>query len=292
MSDKAIKILPPPDPNPVTPKYSPPPGACDGHCHIFGPANRFPYAPDRRYTPQDAGRETLAALHRHLGLTRAVLVQASCHGTDNSAMLDAMEWSKGAWRGVAMVAKNVTDAELAALHKAGVRGVRFNFVAHLGGAPDLKNVEAVIARVTPLGWHIQLHLDAEDIETYRGFLNRLRVPFIIDHMGRVDAKHGLDQKPFRQLLDLLRNELAWVKVSGPERISSGGKPFHDAIPFARALIAAAPDRVLWGTDFPHPNVKVMPNDGELVDLFAKTVEVDAMRRKILVDNPAKLYWAD
>jgi len=291
MAQQGIRILPPPDPNPVKPKYAPPPGACDGHCHIFGPASRFPYAPDRRYTPHDAGRETLAALHRHLGLSRAVLVQASCHGTDNSAMLDAMDWSKGAWHGVAMVTKDVTDMELMTLHAAGARGVRFNFVAHLGGAPDLKNVEAVIARVTPLGWHIQLHLDAEDIETYRGFLNRLRVPFIIDHMGRVEAKHGLDQKPFRQLLDLMKNDLAWVKVSGPERISSAGKPFHDAIPFARALIAAAPDRVLWGTDFPHPNVKVMPNDGELVDLFAKTVEDEPTRKKILVDNPDRLYWA-
>ena len=291
MTQQGIRILPPPDPNPVKPKYAPPPGACDGHCHIFGPASRFPYAPDRRYTPQDAGRETLAALHRRLGLSRAVLVQASCHGTDNSAMLDAMDWSKGAWRGVAMVTKDVTDMELMTLHAAGARGVRFNFVAHLGGAPDLKNVEAVVARVTPLGWHIQLHLDAEDIETYRGFLNRLRVPFIIDHMGRVEAKHGLDQKPFRQLLDLMKNDLAWVKVSGPERISSAGKPFHDAIPFARALIAAAPDRVLWGTDFPHPNVKVMPNDGELVDLFAKTVEDEPTRKKILVDNPDRLYWA-
>ena len=292
MSEKTIKVLPPPDPNPVKPKYTPPPRACDGHCHIFGPASRFPYAPDRRYTPQDAGRETLAALHRHLGLERAILVQASCHGTDNNAMLDALEWSKGRWRGVAMVKKDVTDLELTTLHEAGVRGVRFNFVAHLGGAPDLKNVQAVIARVTPLGWHIQLHLDAEDIETYRDFLKRLRVPFIIDHMGRVEAKHGLDQKPFRHLLELMKNELAWVKVSGPERVSSAGKPFHDAMPFARALIAAAPDRVLWGTDFPHPNVKWMPNDGELVDLFAATVQDDSTRKKILVDNPAGLYWTD
>jgi predicted TIM-barrel fold metal-dependent hydrolase len=292
MAEKTIKTLPPPDPNPVKPRYTPPPRACDGHCHIFGPASRFPYAPDRRYTPQDAGREVLAALHRHLGLERAVLVQASCHGTDNRAMLDAMQWAKGAWRGVAMVTKEVSDLELMALHQAGVRGVRFNFVAHLGGAPDLENVQAVIARVTPLGWHIQLHLDAEDIETYRDFLKGLRVPFIIDHMGRVEARHGLDQKPFRHLLELMKNELAWIKVSGPERISSAGKPFHDAMPFARALVAAAPDRVLWGTDFPHPNVKVMPNDGELVNLFAATVTDDATRRKILVDNPARLYWAE
>ena len=292
MSQNTIRILPPPDPNPVKPKYAPPPRACDGHCHIFGPASRFPYAPERRYTPQDAGRETLAALHRHLGLERAILVQASCHGTNNNAMLDALEWAKGRWRGVAMLKKDVTDLELATLHAAGVRGVRFNFVAHLGGAPDLKNVQAVIARVTPLGWHLQLHLDAEDIETYRGFLESLRVPFIIDHMGRVEASHGLEQKPFRQLLDLMKNELAWIKVSGPERVSSAGKPFHDAMPFARALVAAAPDRVLWGTDFPHPNVRWMPNDGELVDLFAATVPDEATRRKVLVDNPARLYWAD
>jgi len=289
MSQNTIRILPPPDPNPVKPKYTPPPRACDGHCHIFGPASRFPYAPERRYTPQDAGRETLAALHRHLGLERAILVQASCHGTNNNAMLDALEWAKGRWRGVAMVKKDVTDLELTTLHEAGVRGVRFNFVAHLGGAPDLKNVQAVIARVTPLGWHIQLHLDAEDIETYRGFLESLRVPFIIDHMGRVEASHGLEQKPFRQLLDLMKNELAWIKVSGPERVSSAGKPFHDAMPFARALIAAAPDRILWGTDWPHPNVKIMPNDGDLVDLFPLMAPEPELQRRILVDNPARLY---
>jgi 2-pyrone-4,6-dicarboxylate lactonase len=291
MNDPAPRILPPPDPNPVKPKYAPPPGACDGHCHIFGPAARFPYEPKRTYTPVDAPKEKLAALHRHLGLSRAILVQASCHGTDNSAMLDAIAGSKGAWRGVAMVTKDVTDKELARLHDGGVRGVRFNFVAHLGGAPDLKAVESVVGRIVPLGWHLQVHLDAADIDTYRDFLLRLNVPFIVDHMGRVEAGHGLDQKPFRLMLELMRNERAWVKVSGPERVSSAGRPFHDAIPFARALIEAAPDRVLWGTDFPHPNVKWMPNDGELVDLFARTCDDEALRRKILVDNPTTLYWS-
>ena len=286
-----MKSIPAPDPNPVKPKYTPPPGACDAHCHVFGPGDRFPYAPERRYTPPDAPKEKLAALHRHLGLERAVLVQASCHGTDNSAMLDALAHANGAWRGAAMVGSEVTDAELERLHSAGVRCVRFNFVQHLGGAPDLKAVNAVLARVAPLGWHAQLHLDAEDILAYREFLDRLRVPFIIDHMGRVVAAHGLDQKPFRLLLDLIRSELAWIKVSGPERVSSSGKPFHDALPFARALMEAAPDRVLWGTDFPHPNVRVMPNDGELVDLFAAMCDDEGMRRRILVDNPTKLYWS-
>ena len=286
-----MDTIAPPDASPVKPAYRAPPGACDAHCHIFGPARRFPYAATRRYTPPDAPKEMLAALHRHLGLSRAVLVQASCHGTDNRAMLDAIASSSGAWRGVAMVEAKVTDRELEALHAAGVRGVRFNFVAHLGGAPDLNAVDQVLRRVDPLGWHVVLHLDAEDILTYREFLGRLRVPFVIDHMGRVRAAHGLGQKPFRLLLDLMKNELAWVKVSGPERISAGGKPFHDAVPFARALIDAAPDRVLWGTDFPHPNVKVMPNDGELVDLFALFTDDEELRRKVLVDNPARLYWS-
>ena len=183
------------------------------------------------------------------------------------------------------------DAELERLHAAGARGTRFNFVAHLGGAPDLDAVRQVISRIAPLGWHIELHLDAHDIAAYRKFLDALEVPFIIDHMGRVEAAHGLQQAPFKQLLDLLRNDLAWVKVSGGDRISSAGKPYHDAIPFARTLIEAAPDRVLWGTDFPHPNVKVMPNDGELVDLFAVFVDDDALRTKILVENPNTLYWA-
>src|SRR6266849_2351777 len=218
-----METIAPPDASPVKPTYIPPPGACDAHCHIFGPGARFPYAPNRRYTPPDAPEETLAALHRRLGLSRAVLVQARCHGTDNRAMLDAIASSNGAWRGVAMVDPKVTVSELEALHAGGVRGVRFNFVAHLGGAPDLDAVDHVLRRVGPLGWHVVLHLDDEDILTYRDFLQRLRVPFVIDHMGRIQAALGLDQAPFLLLLDVMQNELAWVKVSGSERISAGGK---------------------------------------------------------------------
>jgi 2-pyrone-4,6-dicarboxylate lactonase len=206
-------------------------------------------------------------------------------------MLDAIADSGGAMRGVAMVAPDVTEAELRALHAAGVRAVRFNFVAHLGGAPDLVATARVIERIASLGWHIVLHLDAEDIGTYRAFLDGLRVPFVIDHMGRPPAAHGLDQAPFRALLDIMKNPLAWVKVSGPERISSG-PPFEDAIPFMRALAAAAPDRTLWGTDFPHPNVKWMPNDGALVNIFASACPDPALQRRILVDNPTRLYWND
>ena len=286
-----------PDPNPIKPAYAPPPGACDAHCHIFGPAAKFPYAPERRYTPPDAPKEKLRALHEHLGLARAVLVQASCHGADNSAMLDAIAWSGklepgGAWRGVAMVGDAATERGLEALHAGGVRGVRFNFVRHLGGAPDPRVFERTLAMIKPLAWHVVLHFDAEDIEAHAKMFSRLRVPFVIDHMGRVQAQHGIDQKPFRMLLDLMKNELAWVKLSGPERVSAAGRPFHDAMPFAAALVESAPDRVLWGTDFPHPNVKAMPNDGELVDFFAKVVPDEKLRKRILVDNPARLYWAD
>ena len=287
-----MKTILAPDPHPIKPQYSPPPGACDAHCHVFGPGARFPYAASRSYTPPDAPKEQLAALHKHLGFTRAVLVQASCHGTDNSALVDALEWSRGAWRGVCMVGEDVTDDELKRLNAAGVRGARFNFVAHLGGAPDLKVIEAVAARIAPLGWHLQVHLDAADIGKFRDFLLGLDIPFIVDHMGRVVAKNGLAQEPFRLLLDLMKHERVWVKVSGAERVSSTGKPYADAIPYARALVATAPERVLWGTDYPHPNVKEMPNDGEQVDLFAQTVEDDALRRRVLVDNPTRLYWND
>jgi 2-pyrone-4,6-dicarboxylate lactonase len=292
MPDKTVKILPPPDPNPVKPDYTPPPGACDAHCHVFGPGKRFPYAKERTYEPMDAPKENLAALHKHLGFERAVLVQASCHGTDNSAMLDALSSSKGAWRGVAMVPHTVAQIELQRLHAAGVRGIRYNFVKHLGGGTTpLDVVQGMIARIAPMGWHLQLHLDADNIAEMREFLRKLTLPFIIDHMGRVQARLGMEQPAFRQLLELMKdNQNAWVKISGPERVSASGKPFYDAIPFAQALVKAAPDRVLWGTDYPHPNVRTMPNDGELVNLFAKTVEDDATRKQILVDNPAKLYW--
>jgi len=285
----------PPLPNPTEPKYVPPPLACDAHCHVFGPPERFPYAAERPYTPAEpAPKERLARLHSHLGLSRAVVVQATPHGADNRAVLDAIAASGGAYRGVALVGKEATDRELEALHAGGVRGVRFNFVRHLGGAPDPVFFDRTVHRVKGLGWHAELHFDAGDIGTHRELLRRMPVPYVIDHMGRVKSGGGLDQPPLKWLLELQRDERAWVKVSGGERVSSGGKrPFHDAIPIARAIIEAAPDRVLWGTDWPHPNVpNEMPDDGELVDLFAAFCADDGLRRKVLVDNPARLYWPD
>ena len=285
----------PPLPNPTKPKYAPPPLACDAHCHVFGPPERFPYAVDRPYTPAEpAPKERLAGLHAHLGLSRAVVVQATPHGADNRAVLDAIAASGGAYRGVALVGKDVTDAELEALHAGGVRGVRFNFVRHLGGAPDPAFFDRTVQRTKGLGWHVELHFDAEDIDMHRELLRRMPVPYVIDHMGRVKSHGGLGQPPLKMLLELLRDERAWVKVSGAERVSASGKrPFHDALPIAHAIIEAAPDRVLWGTDWPHPNVpNEMPDDGELVDLFAAFCADEGLRRKVLVDNPARLYWPD
>ena len=283
-----------PDPNPVKPMLLLPPGACDAHCHVFGPAGRFPYSADRSYTPPDAPVENLRRLHAHLGISRAVIVHASCHGTDMDVTLDAIASSNGAYRGVACVEGSVTDAELERLHDGGIRGIRFNFVKHLGGVPDLDEFRRLVGRVKPLGWHIVLHLDAEDILTQHDLLGGIDVPFIIDHMGRVRAGEGLEQRPFQSLLDLYRrNPLAWVKVCGAERVSTGKRPFRDAIPFAAALIAVDPGRILWGTDWPHPNItKDMPNDGELVDLFGEICPDAALRKRILVDNPSRMYWAD
>ncbi|HZA00281.1 MAG TPA: amidohydrolase family protein, partial [Acidimicrobiales bacterium] len=277
------------DPHPPT-AFTPPPGACDAHCHVFGPADRFPFSPDRRYTPPDAGVDDLDRLQARLGLSRAVLVQASCHGTDNTAMVDALRRGRGRYAGVAMVDDAVTDAELDELHEAGVRGARVNFVAHLGGAPDADRLDRTVAQLAPRGWHLVCHFDAADLPAWAGVLDRLPCPFVIDHMARVDAAGGLDQAPFRALLRLLADDRCRVKVSGAERLTAGGAPpYDDVVPYVRELIAAAPDRVLWGTDWPHPNVRHVPDDGDLLDLLADFAPDEATRHRILVDNPARLY---
>ena len=280
-----------PDPNTRRPDFKAPPGACDAHCHIFGPADRYPYAPDRTYTPPDAPLSRFQELQSILGLRRAVLVNASCHGRDNSVIVDAIAQSNGRYRGVANADAGFTERELQTLHTQGFRGVRFNFVKHLGGVPDMDEFRSVLARIQPLGWHVDLHFDAGDLLQFDELLRSLPVPFIIDHMGRVPTSQGLEQAPFKQLLKLLRsNRQCWVKVSGSERISSTGAPFHDAVPFAQALIAVAPERILWGTDWPHPNIaKHMPNDGDLVDLIPLMMPEQAIQQQVLVDNPNRLY---
>ncbi|MEF2072946.1 amidohydrolase family protein [Consotaella aegiceratis] len=278
---------------PKRPDIALPANACDAHCHVFGPAARFPFAPERTYTPVDAPKEKLFALHELLGLKRTVLVQASCHGTDNAAMLDMIAADPEHCRGVAMVKKDVSEAELEALHEGGVRGVRFNFVAHLGKDADFDAIRAIVAKIAPLGWHAVVHFDAEKLETLAPFLKELPVPMVVDHMGRVDASKGLDQPAFQMLCELMDDERFWVKVCGSERISRAGPPFHDAVPFARCLVERFTDRVLWGTDWPHPNIKEnMPDDGALVDLLALIAPTPMLLQALLVDNPTRLYWPE
>lgn len=286
-----MRTCQPPDPNTKAPSFQAPANACDAHCHVFGPAANFPYAADRSYTPPDAPVEELRRVHSILGIDRAVIVQATCHGTDNSATLDAIARSGGKYRGVAMIDGKIGDAELKALDRGGIRGVRFAFARHIGGSPDFGFLREVASRIVGFGWHLVLYLEAEDIIENLEALRSLGIPLVIDHMGRAKTHKGLQQPPFQALLDLFRHEHSiWVKICGAERISTSGPPYLDAVPFARALIEAAPDRVLWGTDWPHPNIDgIMPNDGDLLSLLAKSADDVKVRNGILVDNPHRLY---
>jgi len=283
----------PPDPNTRKPAFKMPPKACDAHCHVFGPAHKFPYSEDTTYTPPDAPREKLKELHDMLGVQRVVIVQASCHGTDNSAMLDAIAHNRENYRGVCIASDEYSDAEFERLHAGGIRGVRYNFVKHLGGTPDLDDMRRVVERVKPMGWHLVIHVDAPDLIEFEDLFASFDLPKVIDHMGRVPTNGGIHQKPFQILLDFMRRDDFWVKVCGSERISQGGPPFYDAIPYAQSLIEVAPDRILWGTDWPHPNIsKFMPNDGDLVDLVPLFARDQTLQQKVLVDNPARLYGFD
>jgi predicted TIM-barrel fold metal-dependent hydrolase len=285
-----VKYCQGPDPKTKAPNFKAAPGACDAHCHVFGPASKFPYAEGRTYTPPDAPFEALQKLHGILGIERAVIVQATCHGTDNSATIDAIQRSQGRYRGVAIVDDTFTESDFEKLHAGGIRGVRFSFARHIGSAPDFGQVQRVVSKFAPLGWHIVLYLEAEDIIENADTLAKLPVPVVIDHMGRVKTQGGVEQPAFKLLLELLRNEDFWVKICGAERISSAGAPYVDAVPFAQALIEAASDRVLWGTDWPHPNIDgVMPNDGDLMNLLALSAPEQKLRDRIMVDNPARLY---
>ncbi len=270
------------------PEFVLPAGTCDTHVHVWGPFDRFPVAKGAPYTPPERTKEDLQALHARLGVERAVIVQTSVYKSDNRAMLDAIATSHGAWRGVAVIDAGFGDAEFATLHDGGVRGVRFNFVKHLGGLPDIALVRRTAERIAAMGWHLVLHLDAANIPEFEDLLRGFALPVVIDHMGRVPVADGPDQVPFRILLDLMKRPNYWVKVSGAERISAEGPPFRDAIPFARRLIEAAPDRTLWGTDWPHPNVRWDPDEADLVDLLPAFGDAAALQR-VLVDNPARLY---
>jgi 2-pyrone-4,6-dicarboxylate lactonase len=286
----SVPTIPPPHPNPRAPSFKLPPGSCDTHCHIFGPDRLYPYVPERPYTPPDAPLEMFRALHDRLGVERAVIVNATPHGRDNRVVTDAIAQSGGRYKGIANVDETFGDRQLRDLAEAGIEGCRFTFLPRLGKMPDMSAFDRIVERIAGLGWHVDLYLPATLIPEFRPRLMSLPVPYVIDHMGVVDASQGLELPGFVALLDLLRDdEKCWVKVSCPERISRTGPPFHDVAPFGRALVEAAPDRVLWGTDWPHPNVPAMPDDGDLVDLVPLYAPDPVIRQKLLVDNPTRLF---
>jgi len=279
-------------PNPKQPAYTVPAGAVDAHCHVFGPASTFPYAPERKYTPVDAPKEKLFALRDHLGFSRNVIVQASCHGKDNAALIDALQAANNNARGVAVVSPDISDEELADMHQAGVRAVRFNFLKRLVD-PAPKPVYARMAeRVAKLGWHVVVYFEEADREELVPFLKSLPITIVIDHMGRPDIKAGIDSPGFKLFLELMEDDKFWVKVGCPERLTINGPPYNDVAPFAKKLVEKAPDRVLWGTDWPHPNMKShLPDDGLLVDRIPVIAPTKNAQKKLLVDNPKLLYWA-
>lgn len=287
---KPIPTIAPPDPNPKIPDFKLPPKSCDTHTHIFGPASNYPFAPNRPYDPPEAPLEAFRALHEKIGVERCVIVNATVHGTDNRVVTDAIAQSGGAYKGIANVNDEMSDKELESLDKAGIRGCRFAFLKRLGGVGDMIRFNRIVHRVADLGWHIDVYFEPGTIGDFAELLSSLPASYVIDHMGTTLAAKGLDDPSFKALLDLqTQDEKCWVKITGLERASAGGRPFHDAVPFAKRLIENAPDRVLWGTDWPHPNVKIMPNDGEIVDLIPLYAPDPAIRQKLLVDNPARLF---
>lgn len=288
--------------DPSRPRFRLPEGAVDAHCHVFGPGDEFPYAPERKYTPCDASKDRLFALRDHLGFTRNVIVQATCHGADNRALADALRASKGMARGVATVRPDVSDEELRELHEAGVRGVRFNFVKRLVDAAPRQDLLDVVERIAPLGWHVVVYFEAPDLPGLRDFFLSIPVPLVVDHMGRPDVTKDPEGPEFEAFLDFLRARPdIWCKVTCPERLTVDGPPaldgereaYRDVVPFARRVVQEFPDRVLWGTDWPHPNLTDhMPDDGLLVDFVPHIAPTRELRHKLLVDNPTRLYWPD
>ena len=281
-------------PHPSQPRFKLPAGAVDAHCHVFGPGAQFPFAPERKYTPCDASKWALWQLRDRLGFTRNVIVQATCHGADNRAVVDALQSSAGRARGVATVRADVSDAELQALHAAGVRGVRFNFVRRLVDVTPREVLDGIARRVAPMGWHVVIYFEAADLPDLYGFLAALPAPLVIDHMGRPDVSKPVDGPEFSMFTRLMRERGdLWCKVTCPERLSISGPPgFDDVVPFARHVVEQFPDRVLWGTDWPHPNLKgYMPDDGILVDYIPRIAPTADLQRRLLVDNPLQLYWA-
>ena len=280
--------------DPSRPRFVPPAGAVDAHCHVFGPMAQFPFSAKAKYLPEDAGPDMLFALRDRLGFSRNVIVQASCHGTDNSATLDAIAKSDGRARGVAVVDPAISDAELENLHQGGIRGVRFNFLKRLvDDAPKDKFLE-VARRIQGLGWHVVVYFEADILEELRSFLDAIPTLIVVDHMGRPDVTQGPDgpdMRVFRALLDS-RDDI-WTKATCPDRLDGSGPPWDAFAQAVRPLVEDYPDRVLWGTDWPHPNMQdAISDDGALVDMIPRIAPTPELQHRLLVDNPARLYWHD
>jgi 2-pyrone-4,6-dicarboxylate lactonase len=280
-------------PNPTKPSFVVPAGSVDAHCHVFGPGDLFPFAPERKYTPCDASREQLFALRDFLGFDKNVVVQATCHGADNSALLDVLEHSDDRARGVVTVKPDIEVAELERMHALGVRGVRFNYVKRLVDPKPDDYYRSIVEKIAPLGWHVVLYFEPADLAAKRDFFASLGVPIVVDHMGRPDVTKPVDGPEFAAYLDFARTADVWTKVSCPDRLTVSGSPLYaDVVPFARTIVEEFPDRVLWGTDWPHPNMKKeMPDDGILVDYVPSIATTPALQEKLLVTNPTTLYWS-
>ena len=280
-------------PEPRKPDFVLPAGAVDAHCHVFGPSPEFPYAPERKYTPCNAGKDKLFALRDYLGFARNVIVQATCHGKDNRALADACRTAGDLARGVASVGADVSREELAEMHEAGVRGVRFNFVKRLVDATPKEVFAGIADRVQEFGWSIVVYFEAADLEELEPFLVKLPGIVVVDHMGRPDVTKGVDHPDFERFIGLMtENENIWTKVTCPERLTVAGTPYDDVVPFYRTIVDRFEDRVLWGTDWPHPNMTShMPDDGALVDYIPRIARTPRQQEKLLVSNPVRLYWA-
>jgi 2-pyrone-4,6-dicarboxylate lactonase len=287
---------------PSIPKFKLPPGAVDAHCHVFGPGDKFPYAQERKYTPCDASSRQLFALRDRLGFTRNVLVQATCHGVDNRALMDACRASASMARGVASVRRSVSDDELQELHDAGIRAVRFNFVKRLVDFTPKEELEEIAARVAALGWHIVVYFEAQDLTELWDFFANLPTVVVVDHMGTPDVSRSVEGPEFSLFRRFMRDHPNIItKVTCPERLSRTGppaldgemEPYRDVVPFARKLVEEFPDRVIWGTDWPHPNLKNhMPDDGLMVNFIPYIAPTTQLQHKLLVSNPMRLYWPE
>lgn len=282
------------DHHPSPPRFALPAGAVDAHCHVFGPSHLFPFASERRYTPTDASKEQLFALRDFLGFERNVIVQATCHGSDNAALIDALLAAKGRARGVATVTPEVSGEELQLLDDAGVRAVRFNYVRRLGDVQPDDYYLRIVEKIAPMGWHVVVYFEASDLLERWDFFSRLETTVVVDHMGRPDVTKSPDGPEFAHFLRFMDdNDNVWSKVSCPDRLSVAGPPYDDAAPFARALVERYPDRVLTGTDWPHPNLRShMPDDGALVDYMGRVAPTPQLQRQLLVENPLRLYWRE